>query len=143
MVKPTIKKPKKTFKEALQETKGTPVNKTGKIKQTFPVAGVRGQMTKTANEILQENINMNHELVLIIGFNKNGKIHIDTNRPTYEFVNYAINRANYNINHLETTDVLQKEMQPSPPVTEAEIAVATQVAENTTKKTRGRPKKGS
>ena len=100
---------------------------------------------ESVDQILEKNKNQ-HELVLVIAFNKNGKIHIDSNRPTFEFVNYAINRAMYNINHLETTNVLQAEMgeqQIAPPNTPAEITVATQVAENTKPTKRGRPKKSS
>jgi hypothetical protein len=73
-------------------------------------------MTDTAKEILEKNIE---------------------NRPTYEFVNYAVNRALYNMNHLETSEVLRREQ-------EAEANVAAQVqAQLDVPKKRGRPKKSA
>ena len=96
---------------------------------------------KTPDQILQDNIGK-HKLVLVIGFDEIGKTHLDTNRPTFEFVNYAANRAVYNINHLETTQVLQASHDAQAPSTPAEIAVAEQVSENIKPK-RGRPKKNA
>ena len=95
------------------------------------------------SELLEANKELDHENILIIGFNKNGKIHIDTNRATFEFVNYACNRTIFNINNLETSNVLQNGMNevPQPPQTPAEVAVATQVAEDAAPKKRGRPRK--
>lgn len=97
------------------------------------------QTNKTVNELLEENKDK-HETILLIGFNKNGKIHIDTNRPTFEFVNYAINRANYNINHLETAQVLQSEHELPASVDEGSVGVEVN-NEVTEMKKRGRPKK--
>ena len=94
---------------------------------------------ESVDQILEKNKNQ-HELVLVIAFNKNGKIHIDSNRPTFEFVNYAINRAMYNINHLETTNVLQAEMQNEQNIKQAVKEDMEAEAVDAKVRTRGRPK---
>jgi hypothetical protein len=57
--------------------------------------------TKTPNEALMASIDKTVQ-VLVIGLNKDGEIHMETSRPTYEFVNYILNRGVFEINRLES-----------------------------------------
>lgn len=95
------------------------------------------------NTVLMNNINkLTH--VLVLGITADGKLHMETNQPTYQFVNYILNRANFNINYMETNAQIQAESEKA---ALAEGAVANAVRENleaeieAVRPKRGRPRK--
>lgn len=107
----------------------------------------------TPNKVLMNNIDKLVNVV-VLGFTKEGELQMETSRPTYEFMNYILNRAIFNINLLETNswaaEQQAKRVAAENKVTEAvkqdiEEQVAAMAARGTsgadTMKKRGRPKK--
>ena len=93
----------------------------------------------TPNGVLMSKIDK-YQQVVVLGVLNDGKtLDIATNRPTYEFVNYMLNRGLFNINLMENNSTTQA-------VAAAEKAVEDQVADNMQaeikeRKARGRPRK--
>lgn len=81
----------------------------------------------TPNQVLMNGMNK-FSNVLVIGIMEDGKtLDVSTTRPTYEFVNYMLNRTAFQINLMEHNQV-EREMAEKIAVAENNVAEA--VAEN-------------
>ncbi len=77
-------------------------------------------MTKeTPNQVLMRNIDK-LDNVVIVGVTKDGTLHIDSDRMAFEFVNYVLTRALFNVNVMENNARAEQ-------VRQAEQAIADQV----------------
>lgn len=78
----------------------------------------------SSNTVLMKAVDKT-KLVVVIGLDDNNKLYIDSNRPTFDFLNYILNKAQFAVNWNEMSNDINKEM-------EAEQAVKDQVAQNVT-----------
>jgi len=99
--------------------------------------------TLTPDQVLK-NAEGKFSNVLVIGILKDNKtLDISTNQPSYMFVNYMLNRTNFQVNlmeHNQISDAItQERMAAESNVAEAVVQnIQTEVKE----KRRGRPRKG-
>lgn len=78
----------------------------------------------SSNTVLMKAVDKT-KLVVVIGLDDNNKLYIDSNRPTFDFLNYILNKAQFAVNWNEMSNDINKEM-------EAEQVVKNQVAQNVT-----------
>jgi len=81
---------------------------------------------RTPNNVLMDAVDK-LDFVVVLGLDKNQDLLIDTNRPTYEFVQYMLARASYKTAQLEDDNLIQRKQAQ---MVAAENAVIDKVTEN-------------